>query len=123
MAYGLTELIIPGSAVYEAEGDKLLVQLLQDQCQGAVAHAAAILSNMAAQEALRSSALAQGAIRALVEPLQATNSRVLASATLAVAALACDADGRADVSNLLHRLLATVSCTFTKLAVISYGSY
>ncbi|KAG5851068.1 hypothetical protein ANANG_G00089090 [Anguilla anguilla] len=84
-------------AVYEAEGDKLLVQQLQDRCQGVVAHAAAVLANMAAQETLRCSALAHGAMRALVEPLQAADARVLASAALAVAALACDADGRADL--------------------------
>ncbi|XP_061096444.1 armadillo repeat-containing protein 3 [Conger conger] len=84
-------------AVYEAEGDKFLVQLLQDRCQGAVAHAAAVLTNMAAQEALRCSALAHGAIRALVEPLRAANTRVAASTTLAVAALVCDAEGRADL--------------------------
>ncbi|KAJ8418735.1 hypothetical protein AAFF_G00002340 [Aldrovandia affinis] len=83
--------------VYEAEGDKLLVRQLQDQCQGAVAYAAAVLTNMAGQEALRCSILAHGAMRALAEPLRATDTRVLASAALAVAALACDADGRADL--------------------------
>ncbi|KAJ8375062.1 hypothetical protein SKAU_G00056420 [Synaphobranchus kaupii] len=84
-------------AVYEAEGDKLLVQLLQDRCQGAVAHAAVVLTNMATQEALRCSALAHGAVRALVEPLRAADTRVLSSATLALAALTCDADARADL--------------------------
>ncbi|KAG9347730.1 hypothetical protein JZ751_003744 [Albula glossodonta] len=85
-------------AVYEAEGDKLLVRQLRDgHPAGAVAHAAAVLTNMAAQEALRCSILAQGGMRALVAPLRATDTRVLASAALAVAALSCDAEGRADL--------------------------
>ncbi|KAJ8277011.1 hypothetical protein GJAV_G00070430 [Gymnothorax javanicus] len=85
------------SAVSEVEGDKVLVRLLQDSCPGVVAHAAAVLTNMAAQEVLRGSALAHGAMRALVEPLRAADNCVLSSAALAVAAFACDADGRADL--------------------------
>lgn len=85
------------SAVYEAGGDKLLVQLLQNGSPAAVLQAAAVLNSMASQEVLRSSILSHGAMRALVKPLHSTDKPTLFSAIQAVAALACDAEGRAEV--------------------------
>ncbi|KAM6976412.1 armadillo repeat-containing protein 3 [Aplochiton taeniatus] len=86
-------------AVYAAEGDEPLVQQLQDGCPGAVAHAAAALTNMADQEHLRCSILSHGVMHALVEPLQSTDKHTLVCATQALAVLACDAEGRADLRN------------------------
>ncbi|XP_036377934.1 armadillo repeat-containing protein 3 [Megalops cyprinoides] len=83
--------------VHEVEGDELLVQQLREGHPGVVVHAAAVLTNMAAQEALRCSIVAHGGMRVLAGLLQAADARVPASAALAVAALACDADGRADL--------------------------
>lgn len=83
--------------VYEAEGDKLLIQLLQNGSPAAVVHAAAVLNSMASQEVLRSSIVSHGAMQALLKPLHATDKPTLISATQAVAALSCDADGRAEV--------------------------
>lgn len=84
-------------AVYEAKGDELLVQLLQNGTPTAVVHAAAVLTNMASQEVLRCSILSQGAIQALLKLLHSTDKPTLSSATQAVAALACDAQGRTEV--------------------------
>uniref|UniRef100_A0A8C8D7F4 EDR1/CTR1/ARMC3-like peptidase-like domain-containing protein n=1 Tax=Oncorhynchus tshawytscha TaxID=74940 RepID=A0A8C8D7F4_ONCTS len=81
-------------AVYEAEGDEGLVQQLHDVIPGAVAHAAAVLTNMAEQEVLRCSILSHGAMAALLEPLQSADTHTLVRATQALAALACDAEGR-----------------------------
>ncbi|XP_048826834.1 armadillo repeat-containing protein 3 isoform X1 [Brienomyrus brachyistius] len=86
-------------AVYEAEGVGPLVHLLQDPRSGAMAHAAAVLANMAAQEPLRRSILARFGMRCLVGPLQAADAHTLTSAALAVSALACDADGRKEFRN------------------------
>ncbi|MCJ8745703.1 hypothetical protein PDJAM_G00133410 [Pangasius djambal] len=86
-------------AVYEAEGDKLLVQLLQNGSSAAVVHAAAVLNSMASQEVLRCSILSHGAMQALQKPLHSTDKPTLISATQAVAALACDAEGRAELRN------------------------
>ena len=93
------------SAVYEAEGDEGLVQQLHDVIPGAVAHAAAVLTNMAEQEVLRCSILSHGAMAALLEPLQSADTHTLVRATQALAALACDAEGRADVSVSLSVVL------------------
>ncbi|KAB5533125.1 hypothetical protein PHYPO_G00128200 [Pangasianodon hypophthalmus] len=87
-------------AVYEADGDKLLVQLLQNGSPAAVVHAAAVLSSMASQEVLRCSILSHGAMQALLKLLHSTNKPILISATQAVAALACDAEGRAELRNV-----------------------
>ncbi|XP_053083829.1 armadillo repeat-containing protein 3 isoform X2 [Pangasianodon hypophthalmus] len=87
-------------AVYEADGDKLLVQLLQNGTPAAVVHAAAVLSSMASQEVLRCSILSHGAMQALLKLLHSTNKPILISATQAVAALACDAEGRAELRNV-----------------------
>ncbi|XP_029611125.1 armadillo repeat-containing protein 3 isoform X2 [Salmo trutta] len=86
-------------AVYEAEGDEGLVQQLHDVIPGAVAHAAAVLTNMAEQEVLRCSILSHGAMAALLEPLKSADTHTLVRATQALAALACDAEGRADLRN------------------------
>ncbi|XP_062841883.1 armadillo repeat-containing protein 3 isoform X2 [Trichomycterus rosablanca] len=87
-------------AVYEAEGDELLVQLLQDGSPGATVHAAAVLTNMASQDVLRCSILSHGAMQALLTPLNSADIRVLVSATQTVATLACDAEGRAQLRNV-----------------------
>ncbi|KAL6462900.1 hypothetical protein MHYP_G00293220 [Metynnis hypsauchen] len=86
-------------AVSEAKGEQLLVRLLQDSCSGAVVHAASVLTNMASQEALRCNIITHCAMKALLEPLQSTDNHTLISATQALAALACDADGRAELRN------------------------
>ncbi|XP_017308184.1 armadillo repeat-containing protein 3 [Ictalurus punctatus] len=87
-------------AVYEAEGDKLLVQLLQNGSPAAVVHAAAVLNSMASQEVLRCSILSHGAMQALLKPLHSVDKPTLISATQAVGALACDAEGRAELRNV-----------------------
>ncbi|KAJ8010803.1 hypothetical protein DPEC_G00078930 [Dallia pectoralis] len=86
-------------AVYEAEGDEGLVHQLQDLFPGAAAHAAAVLTNMAEQEVLRSSILSHGAMAALLEPLQSADVHTLVRATQVLSVLACDAEGRADLRN------------------------
>ncbi|NWI18048.1 ARMC3 protein, partial [Crypturellus soui] len=87
------------SAVAEAEGIEPLINTLSAQRDGAVANAAAVLTNMAMQEPLRLSVLSQGAMHALVGPLRSTNSRVQSAAAFAVAAFACDADARTELRN------------------------
>ncbi|KAK1806781.1 hypothetical protein P4O66_004808, partial [Electrophorus voltai] len=87
-------------AVDEAEGAELAVQLLQDGCPGTVQHAAAVLTHMASQGPVRSGILARGAMRVLTELLNSTHDRLLTSATRAVAELACDAEGRAELKNV-----------------------
>ncbi|XP_035175251.1 armadillo repeat-containing protein 3 isoform X2 [Oxyura jamaicensis] len=87
------------SAVAEAEGIEPLVKTLNAQRDGAVANAAAVLTNMATQEPLRLSAQSHGAVSALTEPLRSTSSQVQSRAALAVAALGCDADARAELRN------------------------
>lgn len=91
--------LVPLSAVSEAGGEELLVQLLQDG-SGAAVHAAAVLTNMASQESLRCVILSYGAMQALLQPLQSADRPTLLSATQAMAALACDAEGRAEVASL-----------------------
>ncbi|KAL2085899.1 hypothetical protein ACEWY4_019219 [Coilia grayii] len=86
-------------AVFEAEGDEALVQQVQDGSPKEVAYAASVLTNMAAQEALRRSILSQGAMQALVRPLQSKDTHLLVSVVQAVAELACDADGRTEFRN------------------------
>lgn len=101
------------SAVYEAEGDKLLVQLLQNGSPAAVVHAAAVLNSMASQEVLRCSILSHGAMQALLKPLHSVDKPTLISATQAVGALACDAEGRAEVLHI-HTLPLYFTGNFTK---------
>ncbi|XP_026056789.1 armadillo repeat-containing protein 3 [Carassius auratus] len=84
-------------AIYEAEGDKLLVRQLRDSCMGAAVYAASVLTNMASQEELRRSILAHEAMPALVELLQSTDNNILISATQTVASLACDAEARMEL--------------------------
>ncbi|XP_032038205.1 armadillo repeat-containing protein 3 [Aythya fuligula] len=87
------------STVAEAEGIEPLVKTLNAQRDGAVANAAAVLTNMAMQEPLRLSIQSHGAMSALAEPLRSTNSQVQSRAALLVAALGCDADARAELRN------------------------
>uniref|UniRef100_A0A8B9JK43 EDR1/CTR1/ARMC3-like peptidase-like domain-containing protein n=2 Tax=Astyanax mexicanus TaxID=7994 RepID=A0A8B9JK43_ASTMX len=82
-------------AISEAEGEKLMVQILKDCCSRTVSHVAAILTNMASQEALRCSI--HRAIPALLEPLQSTEQHTLISTTQLVAALTCETEGRAEL--------------------------
>uniref|UniRef100_W5LNM7 Armadillo repeat containing 3 n=1 Tax=Astyanax mexicanus TaxID=7994 RepID=W5LNM7_ASTMX len=84
-------------AISEAEGEKLMVQILKDCCSGTVSHVAAILTNMASQEALRCSIITHRAIPALLEPLQSTEQHTLISTTQLVAALTCETEGRAEL--------------------------
>ncbi|XP_060717598.1 armadillo repeat-containing protein 3 [Tachysurus vachellii] len=87
-------------AVYEAEGDKLLVQLLQNGSPQAVVHATAVLINMASQDVIRSRIISHGAIQALLKPLNSTDKPTLTNVTQAVAALTCDAEGRAELRSV-----------------------
>ncbi|KAA0704789.1 Armadillo repeat-containing protein 3 [Triplophysa tibetana] len=87
-------------AVYDAGGDKLLVQQLRDSCTWAAVHAAEVCTNMAKQEELRSCILAQGAMPALVELLHSSDNHKLISATQALASLACDAEARQELRNV-----------------------
>lgn len=108
-------------AVYDAEGDKLLVQQLRGSCAGAAVHSAAALTNMASQEDLRMCILAHGAMPALVGLLQSTDNHILISATQAVAALACDAEARLELRNVeglshLIRLLRSINAEVRKNA-------
>lgn len=85
------------SAVYEAGGHEILVQLLRDSCPRTAANAAATLGNMAEQEVIRCGILLHGAMLALVEPLKSTDTQVLINTTLCLAVLSSDADARAEV--------------------------
>ncbi|KAK7123837.1 hypothetical protein R3I93_022066 [Phoxinus phoxinus] len=87
-------------AIYDAGGDKLLVQQLRDSCTGAAVYAASVLTNMASQEELRRSILAHEAMPALVELLHSTDNNTLISAMQAVASLACDAEARLELRNV-----------------------
>ncbi|XP_056306737.1 armadillo repeat-containing protein 3 [Danio aesculapii] len=87
-------------AIYDAEGDRLLVRQLQDSCTGAAVHAASALTNMASQEDLRKSILSHEAMPALVELLHSTDNNILISATQAVASLTCDAEARQELRNV-----------------------
>ncbi|XP_064019015.1 armadillo repeat-containing protein 3 isoform X2 [Pogoniulus pusillus] len=84
-------------AVAEAEGIVPLVNALNAQRDGAVACAAAVLTNLAVQEPLRLNIQGHAIMSALAEPLCSTNSQVQSKAALAVAAFACDADARAEL--------------------------
>ncbi|KAF7668127.1 hypothetical protein LDENG_00031130 [Lucifuga dentata] len=83
--------------VHEAGGHEILVQMLHDSVPETVAHAAATLGNMAAQEVLRCSILSHAVMQNLVEPLTSTHTQVLINTTQCLAALACDADARAEL--------------------------
>ncbi|KAM4606580.1 armadillo repeat-containing protein 3 [Polymixia lowei] len=86
-------------AVYEAEGDKTLVQQLSDSCSTVVAHTAATLANMAEQEVLRRGILSHGAVQALVKPLQSRDTNTLVQATQCLAVLTCNTEARAELRN------------------------
>ncbi|NWH57435.1 ARMC3 protein, partial [Geococcyx californianus] len=87
------------SAVAEAKGIEPLVNMLNAQRDGAVANAAAVLTNLAMQEPFRANIRSCGIITMLAEPLRSTNSQVQSKAALAVAAFGCDADGRTELKN------------------------
>lgn len=89
--------VTSSSAVYEAGGHEILVQLLFGSCARTVANSAGTLGNMAAQEVIRCSILSHGAIQALVEPLKTTDTQVLVNTTQCLAVLACDTEARAEV--------------------------
>ncbi|TSL10159.1 Armadillo repeat-containing protein 3 [Bagarius yarrelli] len=104
-------------AVYEAEGDKLLVQLLQNGSSSAVVHAATVLNSMASQEVLRLSIISHGAMEALLQPLSSTEKLKLTSITQLLASLACDAEGRAAFRNAggLPRLVDLLTSKDTEI--------
>lgn len=62
-----------------------------------VANSAAALYNMAGQEVIRRSLLSQGAVQALVEPLNSTSTQVQVNTLRCLAALACDTETRTQV--------------------------
>ncbi|KFV59531.1 Armadillo repeat-containing protein 3 [Gavia stellata] len=87
------------SAVAEAEGIEPLVNTLNAQRDGAIANAAAVLTNLAMQEPFRVKIQSCGIMSALAEPLRSTNSQVQSKAAFAVAAFGCDADARTELRN------------------------
>ncbi|KAM5156632.1 armadillo repeat-containing protein 3 [Mantella aurantiaca] len=87
------------SKVAEADGIASLINLLSDKRDGVVTNACTVLINLAAQESLRVVIQAQGAMKALVEPLQSSSNLVQSKAALTVAAVGCDADARAEFRN------------------------
>ncbi|XP_059674877.1 armadillo repeat-containing protein 3 isoform X2 [Gavia stellata] len=87
------------SAVAEAEGIEPLVNTLNAQRDGAIANAAAVLTNLAMQEPFRVKIQSCGIMSALAELLRSTNSQVQSKAAFAVAAFGCDADARTELRN------------------------
>ncbi|XP_048807134.1 armadillo repeat-containing protein 3 isoform X3 [Lagopus muta] len=87
------------SAVAEAEGIEPLVKTLNTERHGAVANAAAVLTNMATQEPLRLCIQSHGVMSVLTEPLRSASSRVQSRAALTVAAFGCDATARSELRN------------------------
>ncbi|XP_074430576.1 armadillo repeat-containing protein 3 isoform X2 [Larus michahellis] len=86
-------------AAAEAEVIEPLVNTLNAQRDGAVANAAAALTNLATQEPFRVNIQSRGIMRALAGPLRSTNSQVQSKAAFAVAAFGCDADARTELRN------------------------
>ncbi|XP_063179945.1 armadillo repeat-containing protein 3 isoform X1 [Chroicocephalus ridibundus] len=86
-------------AAAEAEVIEPLVNTLNAQRDGAVANAAAALTNLASQEPFRVNIQSRGIMRALAGPLRSTNSQVQSKAAFAVAAFGCDADARTELRN------------------------
>ncbi|NWX78252.1 ARMC3 protein, partial [Alca torda] len=86
-------------AAAEAEVIEPLVNTLNAQRDGAIANAAAALTNLATQEPFRVNIQSHGIMRALAEPLRSTNSQVQSKAAVAVAAFGCDADARTELRN------------------------
>ncbi|RVE76663.1 hypothetical protein OJAV_G00011050 [Oryzias javanicus] len=84
-------------SIFNTGGHELLVRQLYETCPKTVASSAATLHNMAAQEAVRSSILSHGAMRALAETLRSKDTAVLLSSSLCVAELACEEDARAEL--------------------------
>uniref|UniRef100_A0A8C7X6X4 Armadillo repeat containing 3 n=1 Tax=Oryzias sinensis TaxID=183150 RepID=A0A8C7X6X4_9TELE len=84
-------------SIYNTGGHEILVQQLHEACPKTVASSAATLYNMAAQEAIRSSIVSHGAMRALAEALKSKDTEVLLSSTLCVAELACEEEARAEL--------------------------
>ncbi|OXB84664.1 UNVERIFIED_CONTAM: hypothetical protein H355_001141 [Colinus virginianus] len=87
------------SAVAEAEGIEPLVKTLKAERHGAIANAAAVLTNMAMQEPLRLSIQSHGVLSVLTEPLRSASSQVQSRAALTVAAFGCDANARNELRN------------------------
>ncbi|NXN62105.1 ARMC3 protein, partial [Rynchops niger] len=86
-------------AAAEAEVIEPLVNTLNAQRDGAIANAAAALTNLATQEPFRVNIQSRGIMRALAEPLRSTNSQVQSKAAFAVAAFGCDAGARTELRN------------------------
>ncbi|KFP77952.1 Armadillo repeat-containing protein 3 [Acanthisitta chloris] len=87
------------SAVAEAEGIEPLMKTLKAQRDGAVANAAAVLTDLAMQEPFRLRIQSHGIMSALAGPLCSTNSQVHSKAAFAAAAFGCDADARTELRN------------------------
>ncbi|NXK23091.1 ARMC3 protein, partial [Arenaria interpres] len=86
-------------AVAEAEVTEPLVNILNARRDGAVAHAATVLTNLATQEPFRTNVRRHGVLRALAQPLRSTNAQLQSKAAFAVAAFGCDADARTELRN------------------------
>ncbi|BFZ14755.1 hypothetical protein BsWGS_17793 [Bradybaena similaris] len=78
-------------------GIEILILGLHEVREEIVASAACALTNLAQDETLRSEALDQGVVTALIEPLQSHNANVQSKAALAVSAFTCDAESRREL--------------------------
>lgn len=84
-------------AVFKAGGHTKLISQLGGDSPEMVAKSAAAICNLAGQEVIHTSLLSNGAIQALVKPLNSTNTQVLVNTLHCLEVLACDTETRAKV--------------------------
>ncbi|XP_031795728.1 armadillo repeat-containing protein 3 isoform X2 [Sarcophilus harrisii] len=84
-------------AVAEAGAIESLINILSCNRDNAIANAATVLTNMATQESLRLAIQSFDIMRALIQPLNSSNTLVQSKAALTVAAIACDAEARIEL--------------------------
>lgn len=81
--------------VYKLQGIAPLINVLSDSNDGAVSNAAAVLTNLAHNEAIRKEVWEKGVIKALVDALKATkNETIQSNVSLAVANYVCNPESR-----------------------------
>ncbi|XP_074123015.1 armadillo repeat-containing protein 3 isoform X2 [Sminthopsis crassicaudata] len=84
-------------AAAEAGAIEFLINILSCNRDNAIANAATVLTNMATQESLRLAIQSFDIMRALIQPLNSSNTLVQSKAALTVAAIACDAEARIEL--------------------------
>ncbi|KAL5011438.1 hypothetical protein ScPMuIL_009989 [Solemya velum] len=77
-------------------GVDILIHILSDPRDEAVANAACVLTNLAQEEVVRVEVQGRGIVPALIGPLKSQNKVVQSKAALAVAAFVCDFDTRTE---------------------------